>query len=231
MLSSFFGVESNVQPEHALAIVGRVLNRAASAPGGLPSNRELRAAAFCLLTEVPASVLAAERAQLEAALAARTLRIDAAFEGGLAALAGHLRDQGVVAPPESTLADGTPMGYQPNVVPRGTRLGRTAAALFVLAYAVYGLLIDDLVIELPVRKHTPLGGALHLHGAVAWTMAAAMLCAVAVLLSAVMDHYDTRDNEAAYQRFAARGYKAAWTLGIVAMLMHGVTLLMLQLRG
>lgn len=215
-----------MQPEHALAIVGRALNRAASAPGSLPSNRDLREAVACLLAAVPAPALAAERAQLEAAFAARTLRIDAAFEAGLAALVEHLRGQGVVAQPVPAPSD-----YQPNAVPRGTRLGRTAAALFVLAYAVYGLLIDDLVIELPVRKHLPLGGALHLHGAVAWTMAAAMLCAVAVLLSAVMDHYDTRDNEAAYRRFAARGYEAAWTLGIVAVLMHGATLLLMQLRG
>lgn len=54
-------------------------------------------------------------------------------------------------------------------------------------------------------------------------MAAAVLCAVTVLLSAVVDHYDTRDNGAAYRRFAARGYQAAWTLGVVAMLLHGVT--------
>lgn len=221
-----FLTEPNVQPEHALAIVGRALNRASSEPGSLPSNRDLRAAAACLLTAVPAPALAAERAQLEAALAARTLRIDAAFEASLAALADHLGAQGVVAQPEPA-----PSGYQPNVVPRGVRLGRTAAALFVLAYAVYGLLIDDLVIEFPVRQRSTLGGALHLHGVVAWTMAAAMLCAVAVLVSAVVDHYDKRDNEAAYRRFAARGYEAAWTLGIVAILMHCATLVLVQLRG
>lgn len=62
-------------------------------------------------------------------------------------------------------------------------------------------------------------------------MAAAMLCAVAVLVSAVVDHYDKRDNEAAYRRFAARGYEAAWTLGIVAILMHCATLVLVQLRG
>lgn len=220
-----------MQPEHALAIVGRALNRAASAPGSLPSNRDLREAVACLLAAVPAPALAAERAQLEAAFAARTLRIDAAFEAGLAALVEHLRGQGVVAQPAPASAEAAPLDYQPNEIPRGARLGRTAAALFVLFYAVRGLFVDDLVIEFPVRQRSPLGGALHLHGVVAWTMAAAMLCAVAVLFSAVVDHYDRRDNEAAYRRFAARGYEAAWTLGIVAVLMHGVTLLLMQLRG
>lgn len=52
-----------------------------------------------------------------------------------------------------------------------------------------------------------------------------------MLVSAVVDHYDKRDNEAAYRRFAARGYEAAWTLGIVAILMHCATLVLVQLRG
>ncbi len=220
-----------MQPEHALAIVGRALNSAASAPGSLPSNRDLRAAVACLLAAVPAPALAAERTQLEAAFAARTLRIDTAFEASLAALAGHLRARGMEAEAPPAPAEETPSGYRPNEIPRGTRIGRTAAAAFVLFYAVRGLFVDDLVIEFPVRKHLPLGGGLHLHGVVAWTMAAAMLCAVAVLFSAVVDHYDRRDNEAAYKRFAARGYEAAWTLGIVAMLLHGVTLALVQLAG
>lgn len=217
-----------MQPEHALAIVGRALNRAASAPGGLPSNRELRAAVACLLAVPPVPALAAERARLEAALAAPTLRIDAAFEASLAALADHLRSLHPVAPPG--WAGEAPAGCPPDDIPRGVRLGR-AAALCILAYAGYGLFVDKRLIQLPVRWRARLVDSLHLHGVVAWTMAAAVLCAVAVLLSAVVDHYDTRDNGAAYQRFAARGYQAAWTLGVVAMLLHGVTLLLVQIKG
>lgn len=212
---------SDVQQADALAIAGRVLSRAADASVVLPSNGDLRAAVNCLLAAVPEPELAAERTQLKAAFAARTLRIDAAFEASLQALVERLRDQGVVA-------GGGPARYQPNVVPRGARWGRTAAALFILAYAGYGLFLDDLIIELPTRRRRLLAGHwnMHLHGAVAWTMAAAMLCAVAVLLSVVVDHYDRRDNEAAYQRFAAKGAEIAWVLAIAAVLAHGVTLLL-----
>lgn len=213
---------------HALAVIERALNRAALPPGCLPANQALREAARRLLVALPAPALAAERAQIEAALAAPTLRIDAAFEHSLAAFVAGLREDVAPAVPGLAAAPDVSGGYQPNVIPLRSRLGRGALAAFVLAYAVRGLWNDDLIIMLTPRDRS---SEFHLHGMVAWTMALAMLCGMAVLLAVVVDHYDRRDNEAAYRRFSEWAAVWAWGLFLLALLMHLVTWLIVLLTG
>jgi hypothetical protein len=43
---------------------------------------------------------------------------------------------------------------------------------------------------------------IHLHDVPAWVMYGAFICACLVMLSVVVDHYDKRNNETNYKRFA-----------------------------
>lgn len=101
-------------------------------------------------------------------------------------------------------------GYVPNVVPLGARVQRIAGAALIVAYGAFGIFLDDLIIP---AKH----GSVHLHGLPAWCMLAAIVCAAAVLLSAVADHYDTRNNEAVYRRFGKLANRLGWLFFALAM--------------
>lgn len=57
-----------------------------------------------------------------------------------------------------------------------------------------------------------------LSGVSAWIMYASFLCAVLNLLSVVVDHYDERDNEFSYKRFARFSQALGWTLFFLALL-------------
>lgn len=86
--------------------------------------------------------------------------------------------------------------YSPNHIPRWERFWNTVFSVTLLAYGVYGLSINDLYMP---GKHGP---GVHLHGLTAWVMFAAMLCACANMISLVIDHYDVRNNETNYRKFA-----------------------------
>jgi hypothetical protein len=51
-------------------------------------------------------------------------------------------------------------------------------------------------------------------------MYAAMLCACAVLLSVVVDHYDRSNNETNYRRFAQIGKVLGWYLCFLPLGLH-----------
>jgi hypothetical protein len=51
-------------------------------------------------------------------------------------------------------------------------------------------------------------------------MAAAMLCGAIVLLSVVVDHYDRRDNEAAYRLFKWLAVRIGWSLLAASLISH-----------
>jgi hypothetical protein len=87
---------------------------------------------------------------------------------------------------------------------------RIAGAIVLIVHGAIGVFLDDVII--PTKR-----GAFHLHGLAGWVMAAAMLCAAIALLAVVMDHYDRRDNEAAYKRFGKWTARLGWTLTGLAM--------------
>ena len=94
--------------------------------------------------------------------------------------------------------------YTPNHVPLGLRLFYLALSLGLLAYGTFGLWTDDLFI--PAKR----GPGTHLHGLAAWLMFAAMACAALNMLSVIVDHFDTRNNETNYRRFARLAFWAGW---------------------
>jgi hypothetical protein len=95
------------------------------------------------------------------------------------------------------------------------RLINVAAAVFLLAYGTYGVYVNDLFI--PGKRSK----GIHLHDVPAWIMYGAFICACCVLVSEVIDHYDKRDNEHMYHRFANFFKYVGWTffgLSILAVI-------------
>ncbi|GBG14975.1 uncharacterized protein NMK_2576 [Novimethylophilus kurashikiensis] len=65
-------------------------------------------------------------------------------------------------------------------------------------------------------KRTP---GTHFHGEPAWLLYAAMICASLNMLSVVVDHYDIRNNEINYKRFAKVTQFLGWGLFILALVL------------
>lgn len=108
------------------------------------------------------------------------------------------------------------MSYTPNEISPGAQIAHVCMSGLFLAWATYGVLIDDLFI--PAGRSG--GKGAHLHGGAAWIVFAAVVCLAAKWLSVVVDHYDSRDNEAAYQRFQTFMWIAAVCLVVFAGLAH-----------
>lgn len=83
----------------------------------------------------------------------------------------------------------------------------------IACYAIGGLYVGTVVV--PVRSTTFVA-----KGAAAICLAAALLVAAANMLAVVLDHYDQRDNEHLYERFA-RGTRAlGWILVALATVFY-----------
>ena len=103
--------------------------------------------------------------------------------------------------------------YTPNTIPTRQRVAYPIIALILFAYGSHGVYVGDLY--LPGRHSR----GMDLHGAPAWIMYAAIICACVSMLSVVVDHYDRRNNEATYHRIAKLGAYAGWTLFAAAALL------------
>jgi hypothetical protein len=110
--------------------------------------------------------------------------------------------------------------YKPNHIHWSERFINVLYALVILALGALGLFKGELLLP-GKRTSGPTGIAMH--GLSAWLMYAAMACAVAVLLSTVVDHYDRRNNEATYRRFAKVGKVAGWVLLVSSLALHALS--------
>jgi hypothetical protein len=184
--------------------------------GNLPSNRELRDVVRRLtLAEVSTSP---ESAFLQAAISAPTLRIDDEFVRNLAVLCARTEAQ-------SLAESGKGAAFTPNRVSLVDRLGSVLLILVIGAYTLWSLERNDFPVN--IAKGAPL----HLHGIAAWLMVGAASSVVAVLISVLLDHYDRRDNEAAYRQFVRVGSVLGWSLCGSALVVHFLAGFMPFLRG
>jgi hypothetical protein len=109
-----------------------------------------------------------------------------------------LRGQSARRPPAS--ADGfrpdtaRQQTFVPNAFSPGLRMTAIFGALFFLAFALSFLAFGHAAVP------TGRGGLLVLTGAALWMAAAAAALFTVALLGLVLDHYDTRDNEARHLR-------------------------------
>jgi TRAP-type C4-dicarboxylate transport system permease small subunit len=86
--------------------------------------------------------------------------------------------------------------YTPNHIPQNERVTNILVSICLLLYGGYGIWVNDLYI--PGKRSR----GIHLHDVPAWVMYGAFICACLVMLSVVVDHYDKRNNEINYKRFA-----------------------------
>lgn len=107
--------------------------------------------------------------------------------------------------------------YSPNHIPRAERFINVVYSLALIALGGVGLWSGKLL--LPGRR---IGGpnGLELGGLPAWAMYGAMLCACLVMLSVIVDHYDRRDNEINYRRFAQTFKFIGWALFVASLALY-----------
>ena len=85
------------------------------------------------------------------------------------------------------------MSYKPNKLKPATRYKIKFIALALFIYAVYGLLNNDFY--LPSKR-----GGIHFYDDAAILAFCSFICLCLFCVTAVIDHYDERDNEKLYQR-------------------------------
>ena len=107
----------------------------------------------------------------------------------------------------------------PNRIPRSERVINVLYALFILALGALGLCYGELLLP---GKRTSGPTDLGLQGLPAWLMYGAMACAICVLLSSVVDHYDRRNNEVSYRRFAQVSKVCGWSLFFLALVLYAL---------
>lgn len=98
----------------------------------------------------------------------------------------------------------------PNKLPARERMWYFIGSGLLLAYTLHALFRDDFY--LPGKR----GSGMHLTGVSSWLMAAASFCAVASMVSALVDHHDERNNEVKYKNFSAACEWLGWGLAISA---------------
>lgn len=105
-------------------------------------------------------------------------------------------------------------GYLPNEIPVEKRLRNIFLSIALMAYGIHGIYVNDLWI--PRRR----GRDIHLTDEAIFVMNAAFVCGCLVLISAVVDHYDQRNNEHKYKAFATVLKVIALILFFVAVFMQ-----------
>lgn len=107
--------------------------------------------------------------------------------------------------------------HTPNHIPKAGRFLNAVYAIVIIVLGAIGLITGELLI--PGRRTAGPNG-LALQGPSAWAMYAAMVCACAVLLSVFADHYDRRNNEISYRRWAQIGKFLGWSLFFLSMALY-----------
>lgn len=103
--------------------------------------------------------------------------------------------------------------YLPNKIDQSTRVWNVLLSTCLLLYGTIGIYIDDIYVP---GKRT---NGVHFHGEPAWLLYAAMVSASLNMISVVVDHYDIRNNEINYKRFAKVTQFLGWSLFILALVL------------
>jgi hypothetical protein len=94
--------------------------------------------------------------------------------------------------------------YNPNHIPPNERKWNIILSLVLIFIGAVAIMVDDLPI--PGVGHRGYGRhtskTVHFHGKTIWVFFCAFICASANMISVVVDHYDRRNNEINYRRFA-----------------------------
>jgi hypothetical protein len=110
--------------------------------------------------------------------------------------------------------ENTEENYKPNTVPAFQRWKSLFFSAVLLTYGIYGVWINDLYV--PGKR----SNGTHLQDLPAWVMFGAIFSACLVMISTCIDHYDKRNNEIKYQRFASTSERVAWLFFAMSFTMH-----------
>jgi formate hydrogenlyase subunit 3/multisubunit Na+/H+ antiporter MnhD subunit len=91
------------------------------------------------------------------------------------------------------------MPYKPNQISKETRDLYLVLSIGLLLYVLGALYFDSLYI--PGSRYRRNSGIVF-HGESLWIVCSSILCIIANLVSVIADHYDRRNNERSYNRFA-----------------------------
>lgn len=86
--------------------------------------------------------------------------------------------------------------HTPNHISEEERMKCILFSAALLIYGTYGWFNDDIYI--PGKR----GKGIHFHGAACTLIYGAFICGAANFISVIVDHYDKRNNETNYQKFA-----------------------------
>lgn len=103
--------------------------------------------------------------------------------------------------------------YKPNHISAKLRFWYIVMSLVFLTYGTLSVIFGEMY--LPTKK----GGPLVIHGFPMWFTYFAMLCAAANLTSIIVDHYDHRDNEKSYKKFAVMTAKAGGFFFLISLVL------------
>ena len=106
--------------------------------------------------------------------------------------------------------------YEPNKIDPVTRFWNITLSACLLIYGTVGFINDDIFI---FGKR---GSGTHFHGEPVWFLYGAMVCSSLNLISVVVDHYDTNNNEISYKRFAQITQYLGWGLFILALILESI---------
>ncbi len=104
--------------------------------------------------------------------------------------------------------------YQPNSVPKVTRVWNLLLALYLIGWGCLGLYTSSVDLwgrRIKIAK---------LQGGPAYLMAFALICGALVLIAEVIDHYDKRNNESLYAGFRWFLIRLGWCLAVFSLLSH-----------
>ncbi len=100
--------------------------------------------------------------------------------------------------------------YIPNQIPKSTRAFNSIVSIIITSYGGYGLWVNELWVPWNRRVSVILSGA------PAVLMFLAIVCAVTVMVTEIIDHYDTRENEHRYYKVASAFKYIGYALFIIA---------------
>jgi hypothetical protein len=114
--------------------------------------------------------------------------------------------------PRDPLLDPSGRLYSPNHIPASTRRQYIFFSALLILYGLFGAWIGDIYV--PGKR----GPGAHFRGVPLWFLVGAMAAAVANMISVVVDHYDERNNETNYRKFARITQILGWSLFILGFL-------------
>jgi len=125
---------------------------------------------------------------------------------------------------EVPFPQGESKNHNPNHIPPNERKWNIILSIVLILIGSMALMADDLPITGRGfgRWSSGHSSTVHFHGETLWLFFGAVICASANMMSVVVDHYDKRNNEINYKRFARTTEALGWALLWAAFLLEAI---------